>query len=144
VKFQLVGAEELNRGLILLSDVYEAQARRVLKFGVRKGGRVIAEEMKVRLDSVTRGGTGKTRDSIGVFAAPKGDLEGDETAVAVGASKKRGFIARFLEDGTSKMRARVHATPAFESKQGEALNVIVSESTKALARAVKKIKKAPR
>lgn len=139
VTFQLVGAEHLHRGLLAMAELYERQAHRVLKFGLRKAGQPVAEEMKRRLDAVTRGGTGETRDSIGVGAAPKRDLEDADAAVVVGASKDRGYIARFLEFGTSKMSARPHATPAFDVSAQEALGVFVRESSKALKRAARKI-----
>lgn len=145
VQFQLEGAEHLHRGLLELAELYEKGAHRVLKFGLRKAGRVVAEESKRRLDSVTRGGTGETRDSIGVGVAPKRDMEDADAAVVVGASKDRDYIARFLEFGTSKMSAREHAGPAFDVSAQEALSVFVRQTSKALKRAARKMaRRAPR
>ena len=138
VTFELEGAAELHRGLLELAELYEMDASRVLKSGLRKAGAVVVEASKLRLDNVTRGGTGKTRDSIGVRAAPKADLESDDVGVAVGASKERAFIARFLEHGTSKMSARPHAGPAFDASAPQALQVFVRETSRALKRAAKR------
>jgi len=137
VQFKLEGAEHLHRSLLELSQVYDIDGERVIKFGLRKAGKVVAAEMKTRLDSVARD-TGKTSASIGVGVAPKRDLEGGVTGVVVGASKKRSYISRFLEFGTSKMSARPHAGPAFDASAGAALGVFVREAKKALSRAARR------
>lgn len=133
-QFKLEGAEHLHRSLLELSKLYDIDGERVIKHGLRKAGGVVAEEMKRRIPV----DTGKTRDSIGVGAAPKRDLEGNEAGVVVGASKKRAYIARFLELGTSKRRATPHAGPAFDASAGAALGVFVREASKALKRAARR------
>lgn len=139
VTFDLVGAAELHRGLLELAQLYERDAKRVLKFGLKKGGTVVAQEMKLRLDAVTRGGSGETSESIGVSVAPKRDLEpDDEVGVVIGASKERSYIARFLEFGTSKLDARPHAAPAFDASAQEALSVFIKQTSRALMRAAKR------
>jgi HK97 gp10 family phage protein len=136
VHFKLEGGQDLERALLALP---KEMSRRVIHRGLRKGGDVIGDEMKVRLDAVTRGGTGETRDSVTTRVATS---RTEHTAqVQVGPTKDRNFIGRFLEYGTSKMAARPWATPAFEAKKVEALHVCLTELKKALDRAVRRLAK---
>lgn len=118
--------------------------KRELRAGLRKGAKVIrdAAESFAPVDS------GNLRDHIVIRSEKKRYLN-DAARLKVGVATKRPkkgeksgtpFYWRFLEFGTSKMRAQPFLVPAFEMFKGLAFSEIQKHYIKALPRIARKVK----
>lgn len=141
---EVKGLRELRRAMLTLPQKMD---QRILNSGLLAGGRLIVADAKQRV--AVR--TGELRRNI--RARSTKPFQGMTATVIVGVrkltkkqiaalKKKRNrkgsslpnpsdpFYWRFLEFGTSKMRARPFLRPAFESKKGQALEVITKQFAK--------------
>jgi HK97 gp10 family phage protein len=144
VSVNVRGLDELEAKLAQMAPKI---GRSVIRRGLKAGAQVFLEEMQARAARLT----GFLREHIGMKIKMRAeDLAG--TAM-VGPLKvdypqrqgKRGkgstisaaSVARFLEFGTSKMRARPFIRQSFEVKKGAALDAFVSEAKAGYEDAVK-------
>lgn len=137
-KVKVTGLQEVRRALAEFSKA-QKQAARV---GVYRGARIIANEAKLLAPVLRRPGRGK----VGSMKRLPGTVKRSITAVrrrgtketvqasaivkaAVGTKKGTNsphdpFYARFLEQGTKKMRAHAFMLPAAMRKRAEVVEVI--------------------
>lgn len=108
------GGEELARKLATLS---EQMAGGELAVATRLGAEVVAEEAAQR---APRGRTGKLARSMTTKVKK---ITPTRATVLAGPSSE-GFYGRFLEFGTSYIKARPFLRPAFDTKKDEAAKVI--------------------
>lgn len=103
-------------------------ADRLENKALREAGEPIAEAMRNRVD-VSERRNKHLRNDIKVSRVRRKD---GMKFVLVGAGKKTAWRGHFLEWGTSKMRARPWAEPAFHEKKAEALQTLAAEFRKGL------------
>lgn len=95
------------------------QRRKLIAKGLRKAGEFVAEEQRRRApdDPATAGS--RIASNIGVSVTDQSATSGEARA----GMKKWGFVARFLEHGTSDITARPWMGPAFDDTQEEAVEI---------------------
>lgn len=93
----------------------------------KKGSKIRGKKIRTAAETVV----GFVSKHIGITARANNDLDG-EAQVGV---KRQGFWARFLERGTSRMRARSFALPAAQTKERDVVNNLINFIRDALRRA---------
>lgn len=159
--FSLEGVEELMGKLKALEN---EPRRKTTRFALRKAANIvrdaakrgaerlddpqtaenIAENVAVRWDGRHFRRTGDLKFSVGVRGGAKG------VAAAVGELRGKGknnpggdtYYWRFLEFGTSKMRAQPFMRPALESNTDTATAEFMQQFEKAITRAIRRANKA--
>lgn len=96
---------------------------------LKKAGEFLAEEMKNEIISRGLVRTGKLRDSIDVSRIK---TKQGQKYVEVGPNKETNWRAKFIEFGTSKMRANPFMSPTFEKNKEEIQEIIKNELKKGL------------
>lgn len=109
----LMGFEELSKELAQIAKDAGPEKR---KRALEAGAKIVVE--KARASVPVRTGLLK-REGIAA-ESPKDD------AVEIGWTQS-GFYGRFLEHGTSKMRARPHLQPAYEREQNRITQTMLRE-----------------
>nr|WP_207728666.1 HK97-gp10 family putative phage morphogenesis protein [Clostridium botulinum] len=121
--------EGMDNLIIKIEDMGKAGTR-IENKALKKAGEVILEEAKIT--SVFKDRSGDLREGLKVSGVRK---KGGNKFVLVGIQKgdnSKIFYGKFLEFGTSKMKARPFMGPAYESKKEEAKEVIKNELRKGL------------
>jgi len=134
VRTRIQGAKELDR---VLKRLPERVARNVLRGAVRKGAKVIEDEIRRRTPV---GATGNLKASItqrGVRQVDKRTLTRQVGSFKGG--KFKGYHAHLVEFGTVKMSARPFIRPAIDSTNIEALAVMGKELGKGIEKAAAKL-----
>jgi HK97 gp10 family phage protein len=145
---KLTGFDGLEKALKELPDEV---ARKVAEQSLRKGARIIADEMKarapVRQDGRVKkmGKNAKTgrlpgylRASIGVRIKRGLDAALATLAVGIGPNR-RAYYASFLEFGTRHEPARPFARPALDAKGDEAVQAIGADMGPRIEAAFRKL-----
>ncbi|MEV5030993.1 HK97 gp10 family phage protein [Sphingobium sp. LMC3-1-1.1] len=146
VTFELKGWDELKRGLEQLGPELATKAG---KSAARAGAKTLADELKIAApvgdedtsrsyrtksgESVTVD-YGHLRDNIKVRMARPKNAHNVVALVTFGAA----FWARFLEYGTSKMKARPFAKPTFDNASVLMLEKIKTQLSTAMERLARK------
>ncbi|EPY2286639.1 HK97-gp10 family putative phage morphogenesis protein [Clostridium sporogenes] len=121
---ELDGMDNLIRKI---EDMGKAGVR-VENAALKKAGQIIVDEAKNNVPVKTE----KLKKGLKVSGVRK---KGGNKFVLAGIQKgdnSKIFYGKFLEFGTSKMKARPFMGPAYESKRGEAKEVIKEELRKGL------------
>lgn len=129
VDIELTGMEELEK---VLRQMPDGLAERDLASALRKGANVVRDEAQKNAPV----DDGDLKDSIKVRKQKSGK---GEAAVIVAPTKPAGFHAHFIEFGTVKQPAQPFLRPAFDSKQNEALEVIITSLAKKVEKTALKL-----
>jgi HK97 gp10 family phage protein len=132
VDVQIKGIDELLKSLHVLPEQIQ---KNVLVGAIRAGATSISKEMKLLVPK----DTGELQKSIGVVKR-KSDNKNVVYFSVTPQVKKGGWIAHFLEFGTSKMSAQPFIRPAYERKGEETIEVAKIYMAKRIDKEIAKAK----